>query len=177
MKKINYFVLLIGLLAIMTSCEKDLKFYEGDPQLTFEYPGVAATGSPAAWDTTANSIQNVNIRVNRDTTIHYQVTLIASGPQGAIPFEISMLDANSVKLTNLSPNPATSTINPAAISFSGGTIDAGRFIGTFPIQITHANLSSTASQNVIFLLLSTPSGSLAKPAENYRRVRITFTRG
>ncbi len=176
MKRIIFNIALIGALLAFVSCKKELKTYDGETQIAFDYPGIAPSASPAHWNGTAASIQGVSITVNPLTlggnimTYNYPVTLIASEGQGEIPFTVGVMDASSVT----SGAAATSTADPAAYTVAtSGSIAAGKFIGTFQITADWSKLSSTSSQNVVYLLLS--SGNV-KVAENYRRVKVTFVK-
>ena len=178
MKQIIFHIAWIGALLTAVSCTKENEdqIYKGKPQLTFEYPNVRPGASPTAWNGTAASIHAVTYSVDSGTvrTIDYEVSLIAGGPQGEIPFSVSVLEANSV-----TGAAAVSTIMPSgALTFaSSGTIPAGRFKGTFQIHVDHSKLSDVAADNIVYLLLSPAgSGSSVQAAENYRRVRLNFTK-
>jgi len=176
-KYIFKIALLLGVLLVMGSCQKDaFEPYSGDPQIAFRFPLTPLVTNPAMFVGTVASIPLETRAVPRTGayTLDYPVDLrfSAGWPAQDINFTISVMDVNDIT----SGPAALNTINPEAIGFeTSGVIKAGEGQGTFKITIDWSKLSATGTENEIYLLLSAESSSVIA-APGYRRVRLRFTK-
>jgi hypothetical protein len=186
MKKIIFNIVLVSALLAVVSCKKDIKPYEGAPQIAFDFYAADSEAfplinTPQIYNGTLGTIENITYSVDpiiqgSDVlNIDFPVTLmLASGAQGDISYTISVMNSTLPNDTLFAHSTMIDSTNGALSFDASGTISAGKYASTFKISVDYNKLSNIPENNVIFLELSATGSAMV--AEAYRRIKLTFVK-